>query len=252
MSPELKSPGDVADMEEILVQVIKYLIAVILGVVLGNSAVYMFNHMPAAWFCDYGEEPSDELKDPYTQRVKSTPWKYTFSMLFVAAGLYLVRDDWVYALAVLVILWLLLEMSISDIKYRIVPDQLLVLLAVSAAGVIQYRSWQDMLYGAAAGFLIMGMTALLGKALYRRDAVGGGDIKLFSALGLLLGLRGVLFVFMLSALLSGAGLAYLLAKKKIKRTDTVPMVPFIAAAAGIYLLFISQRIDFILSSILNI
>ena len=67
--------------------------------------------MPAEWFCDYGSEPSEELKDPYTQRVKSTPWKYYFSMLFIVAGLYLVRDDWVYTVAVMLIIWILLELS---------------------------------------------------------------------------------------------------------------------------------------------
>ena len=250
--------------ETILIQVIKYLIAVLAAVLLGNGAVYLFNHMPAGWFCDYGEEPGQgkaqapeqkaplsqaggakdkfsDLYDPYTQRVKSTPWKYYFSMLFIVVGLYLVRDDWVYTIAVMLICWILLELAISDIKYRIVPDQLLVLLALSAIGTVQFHSgWQDMLYGAIAGLGIMTVTALIGKAMYRRDTVGGGDIKLFAALGLVLGVRGVLVVFVLSALLSGAHMVWMLARKKIKRKDTIPMVPYIALSAGVYLVFIWQ------------
>lgn len=226
---------------ELIISIIKYLAAVLAGVLLGNGAVYLFNHMPAEWFCDYGSEPSEEMKDPYTQRVKSTPWKYYFSMFFVAVGLYLVRDDWAYAVAALLIIWILLELSISDIKYRIVPDQLLALLAVSAVGTIQYhRGWQDMLLGAVLGLGITGMSALIGKAAYRRETVGGGDIKLFAALGLVLGVRGVVMVFMLSALMSGAHMVYLLARRKIGRKDTIPMVPYISAAAFIYLVFIWQ------------
>ncbi|MBR3147442.1 MAG: prepilin peptidase [Eubacterium sp.] len=226
---------------ELIISIIKYLAAVLAGVLLGNGAVYLFNHMPAEWFCDYGSEPSEEMKDPYTQRVKSTPWKYYFSMFFVAVGLYLVRDDWAYAVAALLIIWILLELSISDIKYRIVPDQLLALLAVSAVGTIQYhRGWQDMLLGAVLGLGITGMSALIGKAAYRRETVGGGDIKLFAALGLVLGVRGVVIVFMLSALMSGAHMVYLLARRKIGRKDTIPMVPYISAAAFIYLVFIWQ------------
>ena len=222
----------------VIIQIIKYLVIVLAAVLMGNGAVYLFNHMPSGWFLDYGEEKKEEA---YTQRVKSTPWKYCFSMLFVAIGLYLVRDDWVYAMAVMVISWILLEFAMSDIKYRIVPDQLLIMLAVSAVGVIQYHQGAlDMLYGALLGFGIMGMTALLGKAMYRREAVGGGDIKLFAALGLVLGVKGALIVFMLSALLSGAHMVLLLARKKIKRKDTIPMVPYISAAAGIYLVFIWQ------------
>ncbi len=251
-------------MEAEIIQIIKYLLTVLAGILLGNSAVYLFNHMPGKWFMDYGEklpeEKTDDTSEPKTdvfgaagpeslkdrkpgdpQRVRSTPWKYYFSMLFIAAGLYLVRDDWVYTIAVMIICWILLELSISDIKYRIVPDQLLIMLAVSAVGVIQYHTgWMDMLCGAALGIGIMGATALLGKAMYKRDTVGGGDIKLFGALGLVLGVRGVLAVFMISALLSGAHMVFLLATRRIKRKDTIPMVPYIAAAAGIYLIFLWQ------------
>jgi hypothetical protein len=38
-------------------------VAIVLGVILGSGAVYVFNRIPAAWLTDYGEEPSDELKD---------------------------------------------------------------------------------------------------------------------------------------------------------------------------------------------
>ena len=241
----------------LITDIIKYLCAVLLGVLFGNGAVYLFNHMPAEWFCDYGESVAEkekaeskpdffgsavkDISDPYKQRVRSYPWKYVFSMFFVAAGLYLVRLDWAFALASVFVLWILLELTISDIKYRIVPDQLIVLLAVSAVGFVQYHSsWKDMLYGAAAGLAIMGFTALLGKALYRRESVGGGDIKLFGAIGLILGLRGVLLVFALTALISGGVLVFLLAAGKIKTKDTIPMVPFIAASAAIYLIFVWQ------------
>ena len=100
---------------DLIISIIKYLATVLAAVLLGNGAVYLFNHMPAEWFCDYSSEPSEELKDPYTQRVKSTPWKYYFSMLFIVSGLYLVRDDWVYTVASMLITWILLELSISDI-----------------------------------------------------------------------------------------------------------------------------------------
>ena len=68
--------------------------------------------------------------------------------------------------------------------------------------------------------------------------MGGGDIKLFFALGLILGVGGILIVFAMTALLSSGHFVLLLARKKLKRTDTVPMVPYIAASAGIYLVFL--------------
>ena len=272
---------------EIIITIIKCLVTVLAGMILGNGAVYLFNHMPGKWFLDYDEElpydkgfdesvgtddqkqktdmfgaagpeslidgrGKDSGKDTYRpQRVRSTPWKYLFSMFFIAIGLYMVQSDWIYTVTALAVSWILIELSIADIKYRIVPDQLVILLAVSAVGFIQYHTgWQDMLAGAALGLGIMAVTALLGRALYKREAVGGGDIRLFAALGLVLGTKGILFVYMISALLSGAHMVFLLAARKIKKNDTIPMVPYIAAAAIIYMVFLWQHIDFIISAFL--
>lgn len=272
---------------EIIITIIKCLVTVLAGTILGNGAVYLFNHMPGKWFLDYDEElpydkgfdesagtddqkqktdvfgaagpeslidgrGKDSGKDIYRpQRVKSTPWKYLFSMFFIAIGLYMVQSDWIYTVTALAVSWILIELSIADIKYRIVPDQLVILLVVSAVGFIQYHTgWQDMLAGAALGLGIMAVTALLGRALYKREAVGGGDIRLFAALGLVLGTKGILFVYMISALLSGAHMVFLLAARKIKKNDTIPMVPYIAAAAIIYMVFLWQHIDLIISAFL--
>jgi hypothetical protein len=99
--------------------------------------------MPASWLCDYGETPSEELLNPTTQRIKSNPWKYLFSMGFVILNTKLVVDDWQFALAASAALWILLELALSDKKYSIVPDQLLILLAVTAIGIIPFHSsWE--------------------------------------------------------------------------------------------------------------
>lgn len=226
-------------MTSLVIMMIKLLAAVLTAIFAGNGAVYLFNHMPAQWFCDYGEQPTEDLLDPYTQRVKSYPWKYTFTMLFVVLNIKLVMDDWQFAIGAICVIWLLLEMAIADLKYRIVPDQLILLLTVCALGFIPYLGgWKPCLLGAAIGFGIMGATALLGKMAYKRDALGGGDIKLFTSLGLILGPVGILCTLVMTTLISAGHMVYLLAAKKIKRSDTVPMVPYIAIASTIYLVFL--------------
>ena len=226
-------------MTSILITMIKLLSAVLAAVFAGNGAVYLFNHMPAQWFCDYGQQPTEDMMDPYTQRVKSYPWKYIFTMLFVILNIKMVMDDWQFAVGGFCTIWLLLEMSIADIKYRIIPDQLILLLAVCAIGFIPYLGgWIACLMGAVIGFVVMGATALLGKLTYKRDTMGGGDIKLFASLGLIMGPWGILVTLVLTTLISSGHLVYLLTAKKIKKTDTVPMVPYIAAASTIYLVFL--------------
>ena len=238
---------EVLEMTDILLIGIKCLAAILAGIFAGNGAVYFFNKMPAAWLCDYGEKPSEELLDPYTQRVKSYPWKFIFTMLFVVLGIKMVMDDWQFAIAGICALWLLLEMAIADQKYLIVPDQLIILLALTALGFIPFHgNWLDCLIGGAVGFGVMGFVAILGKMAYRRDTLGGGDIKLFASLGLITGLNGILIIFVIATLISAAHLIWLLARKKIKRSDTVAMVPYIAIAASVYLVFLWGYADVLL------
>lgn len=231
-----------------LIVIVKCLAAILVGVLFGNGAVYFFNKMPAKWFCDYGEEPSEELKDRYTQRIKSYPWKWAFTMLFIAMGIWLAIKDWRFAIPAICVIWILTEISISDIKYRIIPDQLVILLAVSAVGFIAFQgSWKDCLIGAVLGFGIMGFIALMGRMIYKKEALGGGDIKLFACLGLISGVYGVLAIFVMTTLISAAHCVWLLARKKIKRTDTLPMAPYIAIATAIYMLFLWGRLELLLS-----
>ncbi len=232
------------DYTPYIITIIKCLAALLAGILLGNGAVYFFNKMPAKWFCDYGEEPSAELRDPYTQRIKSYPWKFVFSMFFMAAGVYMAVNDYRFAIAAVCTMWILVELSIGDVKYGIVPDQLVILLAVSALGFIAYYgSWKDCVFGALIGFGIMGFMALLGKLIYGRDAVGGGDIKLFASLGLIAGAYGILAIFVMTTLLSAGHFIWLLLRKKVKRTDTRPLVPYITVSTIIYLLFLWGRLD---------
>lgn len=220
--------------------------AVAAGVFEGNGAVYCFNRMPAGWLCDYGQKPPKELTDPYTQRIRSMPWKYIFTMLFIVLNIRLVTEDPVFALAASAAIWVLLELSIADIKYRIVPDQLLIMLAVTGMGMISYQSsWRDAAFGAVAGFGIMGAVALLGRAIYRSEAVGGGDIKLVAVLGFLCGTSGIIVVFAVASFLSSAHFVILLVRKKIKKSDHMAMVPYFAFAASAYIVFFWGKWEFL-------
>lgn len=212
------------------------------GVVLGNGAVYFFNRMPGKWLCEYDEEPSQELLHPTCQRVKSTPWKYVFTGFFVVIGITLGLQNPLYAFPALIAIWLLLEMSIADIKYMIVPDQLIMLLVLTGLGFIRHHAFgvMDCLLGAAVGFGVLLIIALISKIFYKEPAVGGADIKLFAALGLALGTDGIIAVFVISTFLSAGHFIWLMVRKGAKLTDERPMVPYIAAAATIYLVILHE------------
>lgn len=226
-------------MTATMVVLIKCLAAILLGIFEGNGAVYIFNRIPAEWLCDYGEKPLEELLDRYSQRVKSTPWKYVFTMLFVVLNIKLVTEDWRFGIAASISLWILLEIAIADKKYKIIPDQMVMLLAVSAMGFVTFHDgFKDCLLGGVCGFGIMFAVALIGKLASGRESLGGGDIKLFTALGLICGFTGILVVYALTALIAGGHMVILLAMKKVKKGDAVPMAPYIGIATGVYMVFL--------------
>ena len=214
--------------------------SVIAGILAGHAAVYVFNKIPAQWLSDYGQEPSEALKDKFTRRIKGYPWKWTFSGFFMAGSVRLVFFDWAYAAAALALCWALLMIFLADKKYGIVPDQFVVLTAISALGFIPFHGGETLspLWGALLGGGVMLLSALLGKLIFKKETLGMGDVKLFAAIGLALGSRGTLTVLVLSAVASSVIFSILLLAKKIKRADMLPLGPYICGAAIFYAVII--------------
>ena len=208
-----------------------------IGVLAGFSVVTVFNRLPARWLCDYGEDPCEELISG-KERIKNYPWKAVFSVLFICTALLLTTmSGLLYALLTLAVLWLLLEISIVDIKYMIIPDQFVILLAFLSIAFIPYHnSLLSPLYGAAIGAGCMFVIGALGKLMYKKEALGFGDIKLFSAVGLITGPFGISLILIAASLLSAAVFTVGLVTKKIKRTDVFPLGPYIALSTVIYLI----------------
>ena len=212
------------------------------GVILGNGAVWVFNRIPGKWLVDYGKEPDDELLHPTRQRVRSTPWKYVFTGFFIVVGIKMGIANPFYAFAAVIAIWFLLEMSIADIKYMIVPDQFILLMLLCGLGMLPQLEGgvKDSLIGAAMGLGLTAAVALVGRLMYKKCAVGGGDIKLFTTLGLLTGVQGIIFIFVVSTFASAGHFAWLLFRKKAKCTDERPMVPYIGAAAVLYMVIFRE------------
>jgi len=212
-------------------------IAITAGIFAGNGAVYFFNRMPGRWLCDYGQEPDGELLHPTMQRVRSTPWKYVFTGFFIVVGIVLGMSDPLFAVPAVCAIWLLLEMAIADVKYMIVPDQLIMMLVVAGIGFIPHHRFgvMDCFRGALIGCGVMLVIALLSRLAYRKPAVGGADVKLFAALGLCCGTDGVLVIFVLTTFISAGHFIWLMARRGAKLSDERAMVPYIALSATLYL-----------------
>lgn len=101
-------------------------------------------------------------------------------------------------------LTILLGIAIIDGRHRIIPDQLS--LGGVLAGLL-LAAWPDTipiltaLIGAGASYLFMWGVKLGGEALFRKPALGVGDIHMMAMVGAFLGLGGALLTVLLGSVL---------------------------------------------------
>lgn len=216
----------------------------LVGIIEGNAGVYVFNKIPASWLVDYGETPDERLKDESGQRIKSNPWKFVFSMLFIVINIKLVMEDPLFFICCSVSLWILTEISISDVLFGILPDQFLILLVITSVGFYPFiGSWKNMLFGLLTGFGMIMFIAVLGRIFYGKNTVGGGDIKLIGIIGLICGVSGVLLILALTSLISAGSAIFLIITKRKKRSDYIPMAPYISISVMLYYTFLWDKFD---------
>lgn len=132
-----------------------------------------------------------------------------------------------------------------DFEYKLIPDTVslggLVLgLAISpfSLGLHQGRGGLsaciDSLLGAAAGGLTIYAAGILGKMIFKKEAMGFGDVKFLAMIGAFLGWQKVLLVFFLAPLFGSAVGIVLKIRYKI---ETIPYGPYLSLAAIIAILY---------------
>lgn len=246
--------------------VIRIVIAIILAVIFGNGSVVAFNRIQPKWFEDYDEnDPAKEITgtprkilppalvaadNAGRQRLPSTPWKYAFTGYFAICGIYLsIRGgSAAYEISVLCVLFVVLEMAISDQLYRVVPDQFSIFLAVMAIAFAgYYDNWWEPLAGAGLGLAISLAILGLGMLLFRTGSIGGADIKFFTCMGLIAGRQGIVIIYILTTLFFAVLSVVRIASGKGSLRDSNPMMPPACAAVTVYFLFLWNLEDLIIS-----
>ncbi len=144
--------------------------------------------------------------------------------------------SWDFAARSILILFMILTFFI-DLKHRIIPDVLTfpgIILGFLLSFVVTSPSVLNSLLGILVGGGMFYLSAILGELLFKKESMGGGDIKLAMMLGAFLGWQNIILVLLLSALLGSliGGVALFLSKD-VKQTRTIPFGPFLALGAVI-------------------
>ena len=124
------------------------------------------------------------------ERIKKYPWSWVFAFIFLGAVFCIWNMGPVYQTAGLPALWLLLLIALADQKYMIIPDQLVVALAVTAIGFVPFQEdFLSPLYGALIGGGSLLIIGTIGRWISKKDVMGFGDVKLMAAIGLVSGVK---------------------------------------------------------------
>jgi len=124
---------------------------------------------------------------------------------------------------------LLIIITVSDLAYQIIPNKVLLCFAIILfieRLIFPLSPWYDFLLGALTGFLLLYIIALLSKG-----GMGGGDIKLYFVIGLVLGVKGVLLAFFVSTLIGALFSVFGILIGKLHRKSAIPFGPFISFGA---------------------
>ena len=129
------------------------------------------------------------------------------------------------------IVTLLIIISVSDISYYVIPDELLIFF--TGYFLIIYtlqRGIVNVFFNIFSGFIlfcVMYTIMLIGNFLFKKESLGGGDIKLMFVEGLVVSpLLGLCSIFLGSAL--ALPISFLLLMKK--KQKLVPFGPFLLIA----------------------
>lgn len=149
------------------------------------------------------------------------------------------------------LLTILFGIALTDARFYIIPDQFSLgglVLGLGLAFLPGGIDALDALIGAIVGFGLLESVAVVGKWMFKKDAMGDGDIRMMAMVGAFLGWAGVLLTVFLGALLG----AVIFGPISYKTKKLVPFGIFLAAAAAITYGFGSQIIDWYLTNILHL
>lgn len=124
--------------------------------------------------------------------------------------------------------------SISDLYYKIVIDRvwmmgavMMIIIRIYEANILPY------LMSSALLFLLLFSISYVASKIYKKEALGGGDVKLFIFIGLILTIElGILTLFLASLF----GFLYGIIKLRDNSLE-LPLVPFIFFASLISFLY---------------
>lgn len=235
-----------------------YAVIAILGLFVGMLIDWMNKRLP--------EEKKVFSKELFTEYFAEFKPKYI--LMIITAILYVlilyhygIQKTFIANLDLikfLILTPMLISAFVIDYKYQIIPNRLnltmfeIGLVITFLYGLSDVAISINMVLGMLAGGGIFLLVTLIGGAIYGKEAMGFGDVKLMGALGLYFGLSNIVAVTLLSFLLAAVISIFLLATKIKKMDEYIPFGPFIVMGAFICIFVPFETIRYVLFMIFTL
>lgn len=240
------------------VHIVYYLVAAILGLIVGELINWANKRLP-----EYKKVISREIISEYKMNFKPNYILMLLTAIIYVSLIYVygVQDTIIANLDLIkfmILTPMLLSAFVIDYRLQIIPNRLN--LTIFEVGIIfaflyglsNVAITINMLLGMVAGGGIFLLITLLGGLFYGKEAMGFGDVKLMGALGLFFGLSNIIIITLVSFLI-GAILSIILLLTKIKKSDEyIPFGPFIVIASFISIYVPFEQIKAVLMQIFTL
>lgn len=133
---------------------------------------------------------------------------------------------------------LLLIIIVSDYYYMIICDEVLIVFSILLLIEIYFlKGLNGLLFSLLSAFVsfgVMFLIKIIGDFLFKKESMGGGDIKLLFVFGLVLGLPTSLFTIFIGSIIA---LPLSIINLRKNTSHIIPFGPFLSMAAIILLMF---------------
>ncbi len=167
------------------------------------------------------------------------------------AGLFYLHGPSPEALRGSLFVTILLGIALADARFYIIPDQFSIggaVLGLALAPLAGGLTIVQALVGAAVGYVTLWLVAVLGEKAFKKEAMGGGDIKMMAMVGAFLGTSGVFLTIFLGSLFG----AVIFGPISLKTKKLVPFGIFLALGAAITYGWGEALIDWYLTTVVGI
>ncbi|PIP68277.1 MAG: prepilin peptidase [Candidatus Omnitrophica bacterium CG_4_9_14_0_2_um_filter_42_8] len=191
-------------------------------------------------------------------KAKFSP-RYFFVELITAASFLILFANfkfndifWIYSLLVSG----LIVIAFIDLEFQLIPDSISlvgifigIILSAIFPGLQGAFTWQigllNSILGAIAGGGLIYLTGVLGKLAFKKDSMGGGDVKLMAMLGAFLGWKMAVLIFFLAPFFGAPIGIYV---KFVKKEDIIPYGPYISLAGFVAMIWGHKILSLLLNS----